>query len=141
MEAIKVLLVEDNEGDIMLTLEALKEGQIPKVTEVLRDGWEAIRYIEQWGKDIDVKTPDLIVLDVNLPKVDGYEVLEKLKSDELTSDIPVVMLTTSLSEDDIIKSYQYKADHYIAKPLDADDFFRVVTSLEDFWLSHNNNNK
>lgn len=136
MNAIKVLLVEDNEGDILLTLEALKEGKISKDTVVLRDGWEAIKYIENQEPYSNAHEPDLIILDVNLPKVNGYEVLSKIKTNSKTSHIPVVMLTTSSSEDDIIKSYQNHADHYIAKPVDANDFSRVVNSLEDFWFTY-----
>ena len=139
MNAIKVLLVEDNEGDILLTLEALETGKIPKETKVLKDGWEAVRYMEKQEPYGASETPDVVVLDVNLPKVSGYEVLDKIKNNSMLRHIPIVMLTTSLSTDDIIKSYQKQADHYIAKPFNADDYFRVVNSLEDFWFSHNNN--
>ncbi|HEX9979296.1 MAG TPA: response regulator [Flavobacterium sp.] len=136
MQPLKILLVEDNEGDIILTLEALKEGQTPKEISVVKDGWEALVYIEKSGKDFP--EPDIILLDVNLPKVNGHEVLTKIKSDPKKRHIPVLMLTTSSSLEDITKSYQNNADRYIAKPVNAEDFLRVVNSVEEFWSAHQN---
>jgi len=136
MKTINILLVEDNEGDILLTLEALKEGKVSKNISVVKDGWEALQYIDNEGADSNEPEPDMILLDVNLPKVNGHEVLAKIKNNIKKKHIPVVMLTTSSSEDDIIKSYENSADSYIAKPIDANDFLRVVNSIEDFWFSY-----
>jgi len=136
MKPINILLVEDNEGDILLTLEALKEGKVSKNISVVKDGWEALQYIDNEGAYSDEPEPDMILLDVNLPKVNGHEVLAKIKNNNKKKHIPVVMLTTSSSEDDIIKSYENSADSYIAKPVDANDFVRVVNSIEDFWFSY-----
>lgn len=135
---LQILLVEDNEGDILLTLEALKESNIPNSVTVIKDGWEAIRYVENTGK-VNPE-PDLILLDVNLPKANGHEVLEKIRDNDKKTHIPVVMFTTSSSEDDIIRSYQNRADCYITKPVDAEDFSRVVKAIEDFWFSYTKNN-
>ena len=136
MQPLKILLVEDNEGDIILTLEALKEGKLPKEISVVKDGWEALVYIEKSGAD--TVEPDLILLDVNLPKINGHEVLAAIKGNPEKRHIPILMLTTSSSHEDIVKSYQNNADSYIAKPVDADDFLRVVASIEDFWTEHQN---
>jgi CheY-like chemotaxis protein len=138
MHNLQILLVEDNEGDIILTLEALKDSKIRNEVDVVKDGWEALRYIEQASQD--KSEPDLILLDVNLPKINGHEVLEKLRKNEHQAHIPVVMFTTSSSEDDILKSYQNRADCYITKPVDANDFPRVTKAIEDFWLSYSKKN-
>ncbi len=135
MKPIKILLVEDNEGDIMLTREAFQEGRIANEIEVVRDGWEAIKYLKKEGKYIDIITPDIVILDVNLPKLNGHEVLKRIKHDEALKSIPVIMLSTSSSEADINSSYNSYANCYITKPVDVNDFFKVVTSIEHFWLS------
>lgn len=135
MSSIKILLVEDNEGDIMLTLEALKDGKMIKDVSVVRDGWEALQYIDGVESYIGQPEPDMILLDINLPKINGHEVLERLRGNNLKKHIPVVMLTTSTYEGDIVRSYQNKADCYISKPVDANDFPRIVNAIEDFWFS------
>lgn len=135
MKPIHILLVEDNEGDILLTTEALNEGKIRNTISVAKDGWEAIQFLEKKGKYGGEQTPDLILLDVNLPKMNGHEVLSSIRSNEKLACIPVVMLTTSSSEKDVLQSYQNHANCYITKPVDVDDFLKVVLSIQDFWIS------
>lgn len=135
MKPIEILLVEDNQGDVVLTMEALEEGRIQNRVTVLRDGQEAIDYLTRKPPYQEATLPDLILLDINLPKLDGKEVLGFIKSDKKTKKIPVVMLTTSSSEKDILDSYEAFANCYITKPVDVDKFFKVVKSIEDFWIS------
>lgn len=135
MNAINILLVEDNQGDVVLTMEALEEGRIHNVVTVLKDGQEAIDYLTKSGDYTDAILPDLILLDINLPKVDGKEVLSFIKNDPKLKRIPVVMLTTSSSEKDVIESYDSHANCYITKPVDVNKFFEVVKTIEDFWIS------
>jgi len=133
MKNVHILLVEDNEGDILLTVEALEEGRIANVIEIARDGQEAIDKLE-----IDLKNnqlPDLILLDINLPKLNGHEVLEKLKKNENFKHIPVIILSTSSSEIDILKSYSNHANCFITKPVEIEDFVKAIESIEDFWFS------
>lgn len=133
MKNVHILLVEDNEGDILLTVEALEEGRIANVIEVARDGQEAIDKL-----DIDLKNnqlPDLILLDINLPKMNGHEVLERLKDTEGLKHIPVIILSTSSSEMDILKSYKNHANCFITKPVEIDEFVKAIESIEDFWFS------
>jgi CheY-like chemotaxis protein len=132
---ISILLVEDNEGDIILTLEALKEAKINNEINVVRDGDAALQYLGKEGQYKDAETPDLILLDINLPKVDGIEVLAKIKSNEVLMVIPVVMLTTSDSEKDIFQSYQSHANCYITKPVNFENFIEVVQTIKDFWIN------
>lgn len=133
MKNVHILLVEDNEGDILLTVEALEEGRIANVIEVARDGQEAINKL---SADLASNNlPDLILLDINLPKMNGHEVLEKLKKDENFKHIPVIILSTSSSEMDIIKSYNNHANCFITKPVEIDDFVKAIESIEDFWFS------
>lgn len=133
MKNVHILLVEDNEGDILLTVEALEEGRIANVIEVARDGQEAINNL---SADLASNNlPDLILLDINLPKMNGHEVLEKLKKDENFKHIPVIILSTSSSEMDIIKSYNNHANCFITKPVEIDDFVKAIESIEDFWFS------
>jgi two-component system, chemotaxis family, response regulator Rcp1 len=132
---VKILFVEDNEGDIVLTLEALKEARVSNHITVLRDGEEAIAYLKKNGKYADAETPDLILLDINLPKMDGKEVLSKIKNDPDLLVIPVVILTTSDSEKDIIESYHNHANCYITKPVDFSKFMEVIITIKDFWIS------
>jgi len=134
-EPIEILLVEDNPGDVRLTEEALKEGKVLNNLHVARDGEEAIAYLHKEGKFIDEPRPDLILLDLNLPKKDGKEVLKEIKSDERFMRIPVVILTISKSEEDILKSYNLHANCYVTKPIDLVQFVNVVKSIEDFWLT------
>lgn len=135
MKNIHILLVEDNEGDILLTTEALEEKKIVNKISVARDGQEALDFVLKQDKFKDAPTPDLILLDVNLPKKNGHEVLQIIKSTESIQQIPVIMLTTSSSEKDINLSYKQHANCYITKPVEAKAFLEAITSIEDFWLT------
>jgi two-component system, chemotaxis family, response regulator Rcp1 len=132
---IKILLVEDNDGDIFLTLEALKEARIHNEIDVVKDGEKALQYLNKENEFANAETPDLILLDINLPKVDGKEVLARIKSDDILKVIPVVMLTTSDSERDIMDSYQNHANCYITKPVDFQKFIDVVQTVKNFWIN------
>ena len=132
---IEILLVEDNPGDARLTLEAFKEGKVINNLSVVHDGVEALAYLRREGRYAHVTVPDLILLDLNLPKMDGRQVLATIKTDPRLMTIPVVVLTTSASEDDIARAYGHHANCYITKPVDLDQFLRVVQSIESFWLS------
>jgi chemotaxis family two-component system response regulator Rcp1 len=132
---IDILLVEDNPGDIRLTEEALREGKIKNRLFVVNDGVEAIAYLRREGEYSDAVKPDLILLDLNLPRKDGRQVLKEIKSDDALKAIPVVVLTTSEAEEDILKSYNLHANCYITKPVDLEQFLRIVQMIEDFWLS------
>jgi len=133
--SIEILLVEDNPGDVRLTEEALKEGKVINRLSVVPDGVEAIEYLRKRGDYASAATPDLVLLDLNLPKKDGREVLAEVKQDPDLRKIPVVVLTTSRDEQDILKSYDLHANCYITKPVDFEQFIRVVRAIEDFWLS------
>ncbi len=135
MKPIKILLVEDNEGDILLTTEALHEGKIANQIHVVRDGWEAVQYLQKQDEFRSVETPDLILLDVNLPKMNGHEVLAVIKADETIKHIPVIILTTSSSEADVMLSYRNHASCFITKPVDVNDFVEVISSIEHFWIT------
>ncbi len=135
LKAVEILLIEDNPGDVRLTIEALKESKILNNLHVAVDGIEAMSYLNREGKFKDEPRPDLIILDLNLPKKDGSEVLEEIKEDESLKKIPVVILTTSEAEQDIIKSYELHANCYITKPVNMDQFIKVVKSIGDFWFS------
>jgi len=132
---VEILLVEDNEADIRLTRESIKEAKIRNILHVARDGEEAINYLYKKEDYKDAVTPDLILLDLNLPKKDGREVLEEIKSDEALSHIPVVILTTSEAEKDIVKSYKLHANCYVTKPMGIDQFVEVIKAIEDFWFT------
>jgi CheY-like chemotaxis protein len=132
---IEILLVEDNPGDARLTLEAFKEGKVLNNLTVMKDGVEALEYLHRQGSYANSPQPDLILLDLNLPRKDGREVLEVIKADERLKKIPVVVLTTSAAEEDIARAYSRHANCYITKPVDLDQFLRVVHSIESFWLS------
>lgn len=134
MTPIHILLVEDNEGDILLTTEALSDGKILNQVSVVRDGHEAILFLGKVGAFANVETPDLVLLDVNLPKKNGHEVLKWIKTHETLKQIPVVMLTTSSTERDILLSYQYHANCYVTKPVELDNFMEVVANIENFWV-------
>ena len=135
MNPIHILLVEDNEGDIVLTTEALEEGKISNSISVVRDGWEAIQFLDQKEEYESSEQPDLVLLDINLPKVNGHEVLKHIKTDDELKHIPVVMLTTSSDEVDIQKSYDNYVNCYITKPVEVDSFIEAVSTIEDFWIS------
>ena len=132
---IEVLLVEDNPGDVRLTREALKEGKVCNNLSVVRDGVEALAFLRRQGQYGDAPRPDVILLDLNLPRKDGREVLEEVKADPALRSIPVVVLTSSEAERDIVQAYALHANCYITKPVDLDQFIRVVKSIEDFWFS------
>ncbi len=131
---VQILLVEDNSGDVRLTIEALKEAKVLNKLMVVKDGVEALSLLRQEGQYTHVAPPDLILLDLNLPKKDGREVLAEIKNDDKLKHIPVVILTTSRDEQDVLKSYNLHANCYISKPVELDQFIRVVKSIEDFWL-------
>lgn len=132
---IEILLVEDNPADVRLTEEALKEGKVRNNLHVTRDGVDALEFLMRVGKYADAVRPDLILLDLNLPRKDGREVLAAIKADPDLKLIPVVVLTTSSAEADILKSYKLHANCYITKPVDLDQFVKVVKSIDDFWLT------
>jgi CheY-like chemotaxis protein len=134
-DLIEILLVEDNPGDVRLTREALKDSKILNRLSVVGDGMEAMAFLRRDGEYADVPRPDLVLLDLNLPKKDGRSVLKEIKEDPILRRIPVVILTTSLSEQDIIKTYDLYANCYINKPVDLDQFINVVKSIESFWFS------
>ena len=132
---INILLVEDNPGDVRLTEEVLKEGKIKNTLNVVMDGEEALDYLFKRGKHTSAETPDIVLLDLNLPKIDGREVLEEIKKHPELKRIPVIVLTTSDAQADILKMYDNHANCYITKPVDFPQFINVVKSIEDFWLT------
>jgi CheY-like chemotaxis protein len=131
---VTILLVEDNPGDVRLTVEALREGRIVNSLRVVNDGDAAMDFVHKRGEYRDAPRPDLILLDLNLPRKDGREVLEELKGDPDLHRIPVIVLTTSSSEADVLRSYDLHANCYISKPIGYDDFMAAVRSMENFWL-------
>jgi CheY-like chemotaxis protein len=133
--AIEILLVEDNPGDARLTLEAFKEGKVINNLSVVSNGVDALSFLRREGQYEKASVPDLVLLDLNLPKMDGREVLAAIKEDADLKSIPVVVLTTSSSQDDVARAYGHHANCYITKPVDLDQFLRVVQSIESFWLS------
>jgi chemotaxis family two-component system response regulator Rcp1 len=134
-QPINILLVEDNPGDVRLTQEALKDAKVRNELSVVSDGVEALKFLRREEPYGDATRPDVILLDLNLPKMDGREVLAEIKSDERLRRIPVVILTTSKAEQDILRTYNLHANCYITKPVDLDQFITVVRSIEDFWLT------
>lgn len=134
VKAIEILLVEDNAGDVRLTKEALKESKIINNLSVVKDGEEALAFLRRQGRYAQAHRPALILLDLNLPKKNGREVLAEIKADENLKRIPVVILTTSQDEQDVFQSYNLHANCYITKPVDLEQFINVVKSIEDFWL-------
>lgn len=132
--AIRILLVEDNPADVRLTMEALKEAKIANGLKVVKDGVEALEYLRKQGRYRDATLPDLILLDLNLPRMDGREVLAQIKADPKLSRIPIVILTTSKAEEDVIRTYELHANCYVTKPVDFEQFAQVVKSIEHFWF-------
>ncbi|MEH2280065.1 MAG: response regulator [Nostoc sp.] len=130
-----IFLVEDNKADIRLIQEALKNSSVPHQVVTSRDGIDAMAYLRQEGEYANARRPDLILLDLNLPKKDGREVLAEIKTDPVLKRIPVVVLTTSKNEDDIIESYNLHVNCYITKSRNLNQLFQIVKSIEDFWLS------
>jgi len=131
---IEVLLVEDNVGDVRLTREALRDAKVRNNLHVVSDGVEAMAFLRREGGYAGVPRPDLVLLDLNLPKKGGLEVLEEIKTDAALQHIPVVILTTSQAEQDIVQSYRRRANAYVTKPVDLEQFLKVVGSIEQFWL-------
>lgn len=134
-EPVQILLVEDNPGDVRLTVEILKEAKVLNALEVVEDGVEALAYLRREGGFEDKRLPDLILLDLNLPKIDGRDLLAEIKMDSDLERIPVVILTSSDAEADVIKTYDLHANCYITKPIDLDQFMGVVKSIDHFWLT------
>jgi two-component system, chemotaxis family, response regulator Rcp1 len=132
---VEILLVEDNLGDVRLTIEALREGKINNNLHVAKDGVEALSFLKHQAGYEDSPVPDLILLDLNLPRKDGRELLLDIKEDADLRRIPVVVLTTSKAEEDIVKSYDLHANCYITKPVDLDKFIEVIRAVENFWLT------
>jgi two-component system response regulator len=129
---IQVLLVEDNPADVRLTMEALRESQSPVKLHVVEDGIEAMAFLR--APSAQAPRPDIVLLDLNLPRKDGREVLQEIRRDDALRHIPVVILTTSQAEQDVLKAYQLSANAYITKPVDLDQFFNVVRSIDGFWF-------
>ena len=132
---IEILLVEDNPADVRLTVEALKESKIRNRLNVVENGVEAMDYLRRQGKYATAVRPDLVLLDLNLPLKDGREVLADIKADQNLKIIPIVILTTSKAEQDIVKTYNLHANCYVTKPVDLEQFITVVRAIEDFWLT------
>jgi len=132
---IEILLVEDSPGDVRLTKEALKEGKVTNNLHVVMDGERALQFLRRQFEYADAPRPDLVLLDLNLPKLDGREVLQEIKQDSNLHKIPVVVLTTSKAEEDICRSYALNCNCYIQKPLDLDQFLEAVKSLQEFWMT------
>ena len=132
---VEILLVEDNPGDVRLTKEALREGKVYSNLHTVKDGVEAMEFLRKKGKYKDVPRPDIILLDLNLPKKDGREVLEEIKTDGDLKRIPVVVLTTSKAEEDVLRTYNLHANCYVTKPVDLEKFMVVVKTIDIFWLT------
>jgi CheY-like chemotaxis protein len=132
---IEILLVEDNPGDVRLTREALKEGKVYSNLHTVKDGVEAMEFLRRQGKYAGVPRPDIILLDLNLPRKDGREVLQEIKSDDILKRIPVVVLTTSKAEEDVLRTYNLHANCYVTKPVDLEKFMVVVKTIDTFWLT------
>ena len=131
---VEILLAEDNPGDVMLTRKALEQGKLANNLHVTTDGVDALEFLRQDGEYEDAPRPDLILLDLNMPRKDGQEVLEELRADDDLRRIPVVVLTSSESEEDIVRSYELNANAYLTKPVDFDGFVEIVNRLENFWF-------
>ncbi len=134
-QPIEILLVEDNPGDVELTREALDTAKVANRLHVVDDGADAVDFLFRRGKYADAPRPDIILLDLNLPKKDGRQVLSEIKAEPSLAQIPVVVLTTSQAEEDIIRAYQLHANCYVTKPVDFNQFLHIVSTIEEFWLS------
>src|SRR5690606_17190503 len=134
-QPVEILLVEDNPADVRLTIEALKDAKVYNELRVVSNGVDALAYLRREGEYADATRPDLILLDLNLPRMSGLEVLEVIKNDEILRAIPVVVITTSQAEQDIIRSYNNHANCYICKLVDLDQFIIVIKSIQNFWLT------
>ncbi len=134
LEPVDILLVEDNPGDVRLTIEVLRDGKVSNRLNVAPDGVEAMNYLRRRGGHSKARRPDLVLLDLNLPRKDGREVLAEIKTDPMLKRIPVVVLTTSSAEKDVVRSYDLQANCYITKPVDYAQFVNAVRQIQDFWL-------
>ncbi|WP_405607097.1 response regulator [Streptomyces sp. NBC_01508] len=134
-QPVEVLLVEDDAGDELMTREAFEDNKIGNTLHVVRDGLEALDFLYRRGEHVEAPRPDLILLDLNLPKYDGRQVLERIKSDPDLSHIPVVVLTTSAAEEDILRSYKLHANAYVTKPVDLDQFMKAIRDIDDFFVT------
>jgi CheY-like chemotaxis protein len=134
-DPIQILLVEDNPGDVRLTAETLRAGKVNNELHVAKDGEVAMAFLRREPPHADAPRPDLVILDLNLPRKDGIEVLTEIKQDDSLHVIPIVILTTSAAERDVVQSYELKANAYVTKPIGVHDFIAAVTSIEDFWLN------
>lgn len=134
-EPIEILLVEDNPGDVRLTQEGFKEAQIENHVHVVNDGVDALDFVYRRNEHVTAPRPDIVLLDLNLPRKNGDEVLEEIKSDPDLKHTPVVVLTSSKAEEDIVKSYDLHANAFLTKPIDPDEFIGIVRTFEEFWLS------
>jgi CheY-like chemotaxis protein len=132
---VQVLLVEDDPGDVLMTREAFEDYKVHNQLHVVNDGEQAMAFLRQQGEYADLPRPDLVLLDLNLPRMDGRQVLDAIKSDPELSSIPVVVLTTSESEDDVLRSYSLHANAYVTKPVDFDRFISVVRQIDDFFVT------
>jgi CheY-like chemotaxis protein len=133
-KVIDVLLVEDDPGDVLMTREAFEDNKVVNRLQVVSDGVSALTFLRKEGEFADAPTPDLVLLDLNLPRMDGREVLEAMKSDEQLRSIPVVVLTTSEAEEDVVRSYSLHANAYVTKPVDFDRFIEVVRQIDEFFV-------
>lgn len=134
MKSVHILLVEDNLGDILLTTEALEERKLVNKISTVRNGKEALDFLFKENQYQNAESPDLILLDINIPLLSGHEVLHKIKSDDRTKEIPVIILTTSSAEKDVQLSYKNHANCFITKPVDIDDFMKAIYTIEEFWI-------
>lgn len=131
---IEILLVEDNPGDARLTIEAMREAKMRNRIQVVEDGVEAMEFLRRQGRFGDAPRPDLILLDLNLPRKDGREVLAEVKADPDLKRIPVVVLTTSQAEEDVVRAYDLHANCYVTKPVDLEQFMKIVAQIDEFWV-------
>ncbi len=134
LKPVHILLVEDNEGDVLLTLEAFEESKIKNEISVARNGQEALDFLNKRGAFSKARKPDLILLDINIPIYNGHEVLKQIKTDEVLKKIPVVMLTTSSNQKDINLAYENHSNSYVKKPLDMEEFLEAIIKIEEFWF-------
>ena len=135
IDSIKILLIEDNPADARLVIEGFKDFKLSNKIYIAKDGYEAMKFLKNQGEFVNAPKPNIILLDLNLPRKDGREVLKEIKADDNLKLIPVVILTTSIAEEDILSTYKNNANCYITKPLDLDQFINVIVSIQDFWLN------
>lgn len=132
---VKILLVEDNQDDIFLTIEAFKKVKVKNIITAVKDGVEALDYLHRRGKYVNAQRPDIVLLDLNLPRKDGFEVLKEIKEDPDLKTIPIIVLTASKAEEDAAKSYIHHANCFISKPVRMEEFNKVIREIEEFWFS------